>query len=44
MLKVAISGSTGRVGKALIKAIGQNEEFELVGGVAGQENQNIGKD
>ena len=44
MLKVAISGSTGRMGKALIKAIGQNEDFELVGGVAGQENQNIGKD
>ena len=44
MLKVAISGSTGRIGKALIKAIGQNEDFELVGGVAGQENQNIGKD
>jgi 4-hydroxy-tetrahydrodipicolinate reductase len=32
------------MGKALIKAIGQNEDFELVGGVAGQENQNIGKD
>ena len=44
MLKVAISGSTGRMGKALIKAIGQNEDFELVGGVAGQENKNIGKD
>ena len=44
MLKVAISGSTGLMGKALIKAIGQNEEFELVGGVAGQENKNIGKD
>ena len=44
MLKIAISGSTGRMGKALIKAIGQNEDFELVGGVAGQENQNIGKD
>ena len=44
MLKIAISGSTGRIGKALIKAIGQNEDFELVGGVAGQENQNIGKD
>ena len=44
MLKVAISGSTGRMVKALIKAIGQNEDFELVGGVAGQENKNIGKD
>ena len=44
MLKVAISGSTGRMGKSLIKAIGQNEDFELVGGVAGQENKNIGKD
>lgn len=44
MLKVAISGSTGRMGKALIKAIGQNEDFKLVGGVAGQENKNIGKD
>lgn len=44
MLKVAISGSTGLMGKALIKAIGQNEDFELVGGVAGQENKNIGKD
>ena len=44
MLKVVISGSTGRMGKALIKAIGQNEDFELVGGVAGQENKNIGKD
>jgi 4-hydroxy-tetrahydrodipicolinate reductase len=32
------------MGKALIKAIGQNEDFELVGGVAGQENKNIGKD
>ena len=44
MLKVAISGSTGLMGKSLIKAIGQNEDFELVGGVAGQENKNIGKD
>ncbi len=44
MLKVAISGSTGRMGKSLIKAIGQNEDFELVGGVAGQKNKNIGKD
>ena len=32
------------MGKSLIKAIGQNEDFELVGGVAGQENKNIGKD
>tara|TARA_Y100000590_G_scaffold91505_1_gene103284 strand:+ start:7401 stop:8141 length:741 start_codon:yes stop_codon:yes gene_type:complete len=44
MLEIGISGSTGRMGKALIKAIVHSEEFNLLGGVGRNENENIGED
>tara|TARA_B100001123_G_scaffold155124_1_gene179686 strand:+ start:1059 stop:1799 length:741 start_codon:yes stop_codon:yes gene_type:complete len=44
MLKVAISGSTGRMGIALINAISKDKDFKLIGGVAGVSNSNIGED
>ena len=44
MLKVAISGSTGRMGLALINAISKDKNFKLIGGVASESNSNIGKD
>ena len=44
MLKIAISGSTGRMGLALINAISKDKDFKLIGGVASESNSNIGKD
>ena len=44
MLKIAISGSTGRMGLALINAISEDNDFKLIGGVASESNSNIGKD
>ena len=44
MLKVALSGSTGRMGIALINAISKDKDFKLIGGVAGVSNSNIGED
>ncbi len=44
MLDIGISGSTGRMGKAVIKAITLSEEFNLLGGVGTSKNKNIGKD
>ena len=44
MLKIAISGSTGRMGLALINAISKDEDFKLTGGVASESNLDIGKD
>jgi len=44
MLKIAISGSTGRMGLALIKAISRDKNFKLIGGFASVSNSNIGKD
>ena len=44
MLKIAISGSTGRMGLALINAIFKDKDFKLIGGVASESNSDIGKD
>ena len=44
MLKIAISGSTGRMGLALINAISKDKDIKLIGGVASESNSNIGKD
>ena len=44
MLKIAISGSTGRMGLALINAISKDKDFKLIGGVASESNSDIGKD
>jgi len=44
MLTIAISGSTGRIGLALINAISKDKDFKLIGGVASESNSNIGKD
>ena len=44
MLKIVISGSTGRMGLALINAISKDQNFKLIGGVASESNSNIGKD
>ena len=44
MLRIAISGSTGRMGLALIDALSEHKDLKLVGGVAREKNKNIGKD
>ena len=44
MLKIAISGSTGRMGLALINTIFKDKHFKLIGGVASESNLDIGKD
>ena len=44
MLKIAISGSTGKMGLALINAISKDKDFKLIGGVASESILIIGKD
>ena len=44
MIKVTISGASGRMGKALIKAINKNDSFVLLAGATREENNQVGKD
>ena len=44
MLKIAISGSTGRMGLALINAISKDKDFKLIAGIGSESNSDIGKD
>ena len=44
MLKIAISGSSGRMGKALIKAVNENDNFVLLAGATREDNKQVGKD
>jgi len=44
LLKVGICGASGKMGRALIKAVSNNDQLELVGALEHFENTNIGKD
>ena len=44
MLRVAVSGFTGKMGKALIAKIHDKESFKVVGGIASSDNIHLGKD
>jgi len=43
-LKVGICGASGKMGKALIKAVINNVNLELAGALEYAESQNLGKD
>ncbi len=43
-VKVGICGASGRMGRALIKAVSNNEQLELVAALEHSNNENVGKD
>ena len=44
MLKIVLSGSTGKMGIAILNLVSKDKDYKLIGGVASESNSNIGKD
>jgi 4-hydroxy-tetrahydrodipicolinate reductase len=42
MVKICVAGATGRMGRAIMREMGDQEDFELVGAIASEDNENLG--
>jgi 4-hydroxy-tetrahydrodipicolinate reductase len=43
-LRIVVAGATGRMGRTVLRAIAQSEDFTLTGALASASNRDIGKD